>query len=132
MSGIMRHSQGHFSYNAAKGGTVQLTKLMSAEFQKLGIRVNSIAPGYFPSEMTAKSSGEDQKSYLPDENVQEKGHVPMQRGGRDEEMAMAVVSELHISYLMYMQMYIGEAMLTLRLLVVPREEYICQWRGSRS
>jgi len=91
MSGIMRHSQGHFSYNAAKGGTVQLTKLMSAEFQKLGIRVNSIAPGYFPSEMTAKSSGEDQKSYLPDEKVQEKGHVPMQRGGRDEEMAMAVL-----------------------------------------
>lgn len=45
MSGIMRHAQGHFSYNAAKGGTVHLTKLMSAEFQKLRIRVNSIAPG---------------------------------------------------------------------------------------
>jgi len=45
MSGIMRHAQGHFSYNTAKGGTVHLTKLMSAEFQKAGIRVNSIAPG---------------------------------------------------------------------------------------
>lgn len=43
MSGIMRHSQGHFSYNAAKGATVQLTKLMSAEFLKAGIRINSIA-----------------------------------------------------------------------------------------
>lgn len=50
MSGIMRHAQGHFSYNTAKGATVQLTKLMSAEFQKAGIRINSIAPGYFPSE----------------------------------------------------------------------------------
>lgn len=50
MSGIMRNSQGHFSYNTAKGGTIQLTKLMSAEFQKAEIRVNSIAPGYFPSE----------------------------------------------------------------------------------
>jgi NAD(P)-dependent dehydrogenase (short-subunit alcohol dehydrogenase family) len=52
MSGIMRDSQGHFSYNAAKGGTVHLTKLMSAEFQKVRIRVNSIAPGYFPSEVS--------------------------------------------------------------------------------
>jgi len=48
MSGIMRHAQGHFSYNTAKGGTVHLTKLMSAEFQKAGIRVNSIAPGKSP------------------------------------------------------------------------------------
>ena len=50
MSGLMRHAQGHFSYNAAKAGTVHLTKLMSAEFQRAWIRVNSIAPGYFPSE----------------------------------------------------------------------------------
>lgn len=91
MSGIMRHAQGHFSYNAAKGGTVHLTKLMSAEFQKVRIRVNSIAPGYFPSEMTAKGSGPDMKSQLPDEYAQKKGHVPMQRAGSDEEMAQTVL-----------------------------------------
>lgn len=88
----MRLSQGHFSYNAAKGATVHLTKLMSAEFEKARVRVNSIAPGYFPSEMTAKDSGDDQKSELPDEKVAEKGHVPAQRAGHDEEMAQAVVS----------------------------------------
>ncbi|KAK3216456.1 hypothetical protein GRF29_8g3367826 [Pseudopithomyces chartarum] len=91
MSGIMRHAQGHFSYNAAKGATVHLTKLMSAEFQKTGIRVNSIAPGYFPSEMTAKESDENQKSHVPDEKIQEKGHVPMGRAGADEEMAQGVL-----------------------------------------
>ncbi|KAF2732415.1 NAD(P)-binding protein [Polyplosphaeria fusca] len=91
MSGIMRDSQGHFSYNAAKGGTVHLTKLMSAEFQKVRIRVNSIAPGYFPSEMTAKESDDRMKSQLPDEKIQEKGHVPMGRAGHDEEMAQAVL-----------------------------------------
>ncbi|KAF2665735.1 NAD(P)-binding protein [Microthyrium microscopicum] len=91
MSGIMRHAQGHFSYNAAKGGTVHLTKLMSAEFQKAKIRVNSIAPGYFPSEMTTNESGKDNKSEIPDEKIQEKGHVPAGRPGEDEEMAMAVL-----------------------------------------
>jgi NAD(P)-dependent dehydrogenase (short-subunit alcohol dehydrogenase family) len=92
MSGIMRDSQGHFAYNAAKGGTVHLAKLMSAEFLKVRVRVNSIAPGYFPSELTAKESGEDQKSHLPSEKIKEKGHVPHQRAGNDEEMAQAVVS----------------------------------------
>jgi NAD(P)-dependent dehydrogenase (short-subunit alcohol dehydrogenase family) len=91
MSGIMKDAQGHFSYNAAKGGTVHLTKLMSGEFQKLRIRVNSIAPGYFPSEMTAKESDENQKSDLPDEKIQEKGHVPHGRAGSDAEMAQAVI-----------------------------------------
>ncbi|KAI1093562.1 NAD(P)-binding protein [Rostrohypoxylon terebratum] len=91
MSGIMRHAQGHFSYNTAKGATIQLTKLMSAEFQKAEIRVNSIAPGYFPSEMTAKGSDERQKSHVPPEKIQDKGHVPLMRAGREEEMGMTVL-----------------------------------------
>ncbi|WPH01106.1 putative short chain dehydrogenase reductase family protein [Acrodontium crateriforme] len=91
MSGLMRHAQAHFSYNAAKAATAHLTKLMSAEFQKAGVRVNSIAPGYFPSEMTAKSSDDRQKSDLPPEQVASKGHVPAMRGGTDEEMGMTVL-----------------------------------------
>ncbi|KAH8681359.1 hypothetical protein BX600DRAFT_446365 [Xylariales sp. PMI_506] len=112
MSGLMRHAQGHFSYNTAKGATVHLTKLMSAEFQKTGIRVNSIAPGYFPSEMTGQPASDEkgegrgaedevkgkdaksddrQKSYIPPEHIQEKGHVPLQRPGRDIEMGMTVL-----------------------------------------
>lgn len=50
MSGMMRNAQGHFSYNAAKGATVHLSKLMSSEFQKAGIRVNRFvfcSPFYF-------------------------------------------------------------------------------------
>lgn len=91
MSGIMRESQGHFSYNAAKGATVHLSKLMSTEFMKTKIRVNSIAPGYFPSELTMGESDESNKTHMPDETIQEKGHVPAQRPGSDEEMAQAVV-----------------------------------------
>lgn len=98
MSGIIRNAQAHFNYNAAKGATVQLTKMMSAEFLKLGVRVNSIAPGYFPSELTAKESGPDQKSALPNEYVQSKGHVPIDRHGLDEEMAQTI---LYLTKCMY-------------------------------
>jgi NAD(P)-dependent dehydrogenase (short-subunit alcohol dehydrogenase family) len=124
MSGIMRHAQGHFSYNAAKGATAHLTKLMSAEFQKLDLRVNSIAPGYFPSEMTTQESGEDQKSHLPDEKVQEKGHVPMQRGGTDQEMAMAVVSHCFHSLACLSERVTD---LDCLFLAVSHKEYVCQW-----
>lgn len=64
---------------------------MSAEFEKAKIRVNSIAPGYFPSELTAKKSDEENKSELPDEEIKSKGSVPAGRAGQDEEMAQAVL-----------------------------------------
>ena len=87
----MRHAQGHFSYNATKGATVHLAKLMSYEFKDVGVRVNSIAPGYFPSEMTTKESDESNKSEMPQEKIDEKGHVPTGRAGSDEEMGMGVL-----------------------------------------
>lgn len=71
---------------------MHLSKLMSAEFEKTDVRVNSIAPGYFPSEMTTKEkSNEENKSELPDEAIKSKGSVPAQRAGQDEEMAQAVL-----------------------------------------
>jgi len=90
MSGILRGAQGHFSYNVAKGATVHLARLMSAEFERTRVRVNSIAPGFFPTEMTAKESDARNKSDLPDDEVRSKGlEVPAGRAGSDEEMAQA-------------------------------------------
>ena len=92
MSGMMRRSQAHFSYNAAKAATAHLSRMMSKEFAKTGVRVNSIAPGYFPSEMTMKQSDERNKAHMPDEKVRDKGHeMPAGRAGSDEEMAMGVI-----------------------------------------
>ena len=66
---------------------------MSAEFQRASIRVNSIAPGYFPSEMTDKNQGSDenQKSEFPQEKIEQTGHVPVMRPGKEEEMGMLVL-----------------------------------------
>ena len=64
---------------------------MSYEFKDVGVRVNSIAPGYFPSEMTTKESNEENKSEMPQEKIDEKGHVPVGRAGSDEEMGMGVL-----------------------------------------
>ncbi|KIW64130.1 hypothetical protein PV04_09085 [Phialophora macrospora] len=92
MSGLMRDSQAHFSYNASKAATAHLARMMSKEFSKAGVRVNSIAPGYFPSEMTMKESDEKNKAHMPAEKVKDKGHaVPAERAGSDEEMAMGVI-----------------------------------------
>lgn len=91
ISGLIKTSQHHFSYNASKGAAEHLTRMMAAEFAAAGlkIRVNSIAPGVFPSEMTTGESDEDQKSRL--ERSKFEDMIPAGRPGRDEDMAQAVV-----------------------------------------
>jgi NAD(P)-dependent dehydrogenase (short-subunit alcohol dehydrogenase family) len=46
-------------YAASKGGIVNLTRELSAQWSRKGIRVNAIAPGWFESEMTADMFSED-------------------------------------------------------------------------
>ncbi|MFK7827198.1 MAG: SDR family NAD(P)-dependent oxidoreductase [Oligoflexales bacterium] len=41
-------------YGASKGGICQLTRAMAEEWSKYGISCNAIAPGFFPTELTAK------------------------------------------------------------------------------
>ena len=41
------------AYGAAKGGVAQLTRAMAEAWSKEGICVNAIAPGFFPTELTA-------------------------------------------------------------------------------
>jgi len=43
---------GTVAYNASKGAVISMTRALAAEWGRRNIRVNAIAPGYFPSKMT--------------------------------------------------------------------------------
>jgi len=98
ISGIVQSSQHHFGYNASKAAAIHLTKMLAAEVANNGlkIRINSIAPGVFPSEMTAGESGSDQKSHIEKEKYEK---VPARRPGKDQDMAGAVLFAAANQYL---------------------------------
>ena len=98
ISGLVLKSQAHFSYNASKAAANQLTKLLASEIVNNGfkVRVNAIAPGVFPSEMTAGESKENQKSEIPKEKY---GHLPAGRPGNDRDMANAILFAATNQYL---------------------------------
>ncbi|KAH7358687.1 rhamnolipids biosynthesis 3-oxoacyl-reductase [Plectosphaerella cucumerina] len=91
ISGMIKSSQRHFSYNASKAAAIHVNRMLAAELGNIGIkvRVNSIAPGVFPSEMTTDDSDHTQKSDLEKEKFE--GVVPAGRPGKDEDMAQAVL-----------------------------------------
>lgn len=53
---------GGMAYGASKGGITQLTRAMAKEWSPNGITANAIAPGFFPTELTAPVFGDDDLS----------------------------------------------------------------------
>ncbi|KAK6335432.1 hypothetical protein TWF696_002209 [Orbilia brochopaga] len=82
VSGLIKESQNKMAYNSSKAAVIHLTKMMAQNFSGLKIRVNSIAPGLFPSEMTMGESDEKNKSTHSDTM-----DVPAKRAGDIREMA---------------------------------------------
>lgn len=49
-------------YGASKGGITQLTRAMAEAWSKDGVTANAIAPGFFPTELTAPVFGDPAKA----------------------------------------------------------------------
>lgn len=80
---IVNTPQGQASYNASKAGVVHLTKSLAVEWASLGIRVNSISPGYIATEMTGNVR-EDWRQIWTD-------MIPFKRMGTPAELSGAVL-----------------------------------------
>jgi NAD(P)-dependent dehydrogenase (short-subunit alcohol dehydrogenase family) len=66
------------SYVASKAGLAGLTRELAAKWGRHGIRVNAIAPGYFPSRMTERIWDRVQPRL--------ESQVPLGRGGQEDEL----------------------------------------------
>ena len=80
INGITHPHMNNYSYSASKAAVIQLTRHMAADLAPEHININGIAPGFFPSKMTAH--------LLPDdsENMELPG-APCRRLGKPEDAA---------------------------------------------
>jgi NAD(P)-dependent dehydrogenase (short-subunit alcohol dehydrogenase family) len=74
------------AYVASKAGLVGLTRELASQWGRHGVRVNAVAPGFFPSEMTAglARDGEEFPPFLTD-------NTPLGRGGLPGELDDAIL-----------------------------------------
>lgn len=73
------------AYHASKGGVVNMTRAVAAEFAKHNITCNAICPGYFATELTVDTlNTEFFQSYM-------KSTVPMGRYGVEGELNAAAI-----------------------------------------
>jgi NAD(P)-dependent dehydrogenase (short-subunit alcohol dehydrogenase family) len=84
MSGtVVNYPQKHAHYNAAKAGVILMTKCLAVEWANLGIRVNSISPGYTRTDLTGRVA--------PTIVAQWESMVPMRRLADPRELAGAAI-----------------------------------------
>ncbi len=75
----------HCDYSATKGAIISLTKSLSTELASAGIYVNSVAPGWVDTEMSAGALAD------PKSGEEIRSTIPLGRVGRPEEIAAPVL-----------------------------------------
>jgi len=71
------------SYSASKGAVISLTRDLAVQWAPYGIRVNAVAPGWFPSHMTEVVLKKNEERML--------GRNPMGRFGGEDDLKGVVV-----------------------------------------
>lgn len=74
------------SYAASKGGLVNLTRELAAQWARKGVRVNALAPGWFRTEMTEGRMFGDERS-----EGWIRSRTPMGRAGEEHELDGALL-----------------------------------------
>jgi gluconate 5-dehydrogenase len=72
-------------YGAAKGGIVQLTRAIAEEWSRHGVTCNAIAPGFFPTPLTAPVFGD------PERAARNAAQTAIGRNGKLDDLAGATV-----------------------------------------
>jgi NAD(P)-dependent dehydrogenase (short-subunit alcohol dehydrogenase family) len=83
----------HAGYVASKSGLVGLTRELASQWGRYGVRVNAVAPGFFPTEMNRdiQAADGDVDGWLRE-------RIPLRRGGRLDEFTSAVAFLLAPGY----------------------------------
>ena len=76
---------GGIAYGASKGGIDQLTRAMAEAWSSHGITANAIAPGFFPTELTAAVFND------PERAARNAGQTCIGRNGRPEDLDGAIL-----------------------------------------
>ncbi|CAJ2509370.1 Uu.00g143960.m01.CDS01 [Anthostomella pinea] len=98
VSAFLRMTQNcQYSYNASKAAATHLTRQMAYDLshESINVRVNGLALGYFPSEMTTQASNEENESAYAAERFQQMmagfGAPTVKRMGSPQDIAGAVL-----------------------------------------
>ncbi|HEX4329165.1 MAG TPA: SDR family oxidoreductase [Burkholderiales bacterium] len=75
--------EGTLAYNTTKGGVVNFTRALAAEWGKYNITVNAICPGFFPSKMTRATLANHEKYFIES--------TPLRKLGGDEDLKGAAL-----------------------------------------
>ncbi|SDE48157.1 SDR family NAD(P)-dependent oxidoreductase [Limimaricola pyoseonensis] len=80
----MRGDFGAFAYATSKAGISNMVRSLALDFQRHGIRVNAVAPGFTETGLT--------EDMMKDEKFLERMHarIPMGRDGQPEEIAAVI------------------------------------------
>jgi 2-deoxy-D-gluconate 3-dehydrogenase len=82
LKGYLRHA----AYSASKAGIIGFTRSLAIEWARHGIQVNAVAPGYFATDMSART--------MADEEFHEKilKTIPARRMGQGQELDAWIVA----------------------------------------